>query len=146
MFDLIINSNLVIPARELQWYFSRGSGPGGQAINKTDSRVELIFNLEKSSSLNSFLKENLKVKLSSHLNNGCLRVVATKERSQYQNRKIAIERMKALIREGVKKVPKRRIRIETSKSSKKRRLDSKKQRGKLKKSRQNKYDFDYNSD
>ena len=46
--DLIITPRLVIPSRELKWRFSRSSGPGGQKVNKTDSRVEIIFNIEES--------------------------------------------------------------------------------------------------
>ena len=52
--DLIITPRLVIPSIELKWRFSRASGPGGQKVNKTDSRVEIIFNIEESKVLNTY--------------------------------------------------------------------------------------------
>ena len=65
--DLIISPRLVIPSRELKWRFSRSSGPGGQKVNKTDSRVEIVFNIEESKVLNDYQKiviiKNLKNKL-----------------------------------------------------------------------------------
>ena len=54
--DLIITPRIVIPSRELKWRFSRSSGPGGQKVNKTDSRVEIIFNIEESKVLNDYQK------------------------------------------------------------------------------------------
>ena len=52
--DLTVNARLVIPSRELQWRFSRASGPGGQGVNTTDSRVELVFDLANSAVLGPF--------------------------------------------------------------------------------------------
>ena len=57
--DLPINDRLVIPSRELQWRFSRASGPGGQGVNTTDSRVELVFDLENSAVLGPFRRQRL---------------------------------------------------------------------------------------
>ena len=66
--DLKITKTLVIPSNEIKWRFSRSSGPGGQNVNKIESRVEIIFNLEESKVLNDchkeILKRNLKKKIS----------------------------------------------------------------------------------
>ena len=61
--DLIITSRLVIPSRELKWRFSRSSGPGGQKVNKTNTRVEIIFNIEESKVLNDYQKESFNEKI-----------------------------------------------------------------------------------
>jgi len=55
--DLIITPSLVIPSKELKWRFSRSSGPGGQKVNKTNTRVEIVFNIEQSKVLNYFLNK-----------------------------------------------------------------------------------------
>ena len=69
--DLKITKTLVIPSNEIKWRFSRSSGPGGQNVNKIESRVEIIFNLEDSKVLNDYqkeiLKKNLKIKIVTNL-------------------------------------------------------------------------------
>ena len=136
--NLTINSSLVIPVSELQWRFSKASGPGGQNVNKTDSRVELIFDIKGSSVLLPFQKQRLLERYQSRLGSGCLRVVADQERSQYQNRQLASRRMADLLREGLKPPPKPRKPTKPTRASQQRRVDSKKQRGALKQQRQNK--------
>ena len=74
--DLVVNKRLVIPSRDLQWRFSRASGPGGQGVNTTDSRVELILDLETCSVLGPVRRARLLESLGSRLSDGCLRVVA----------------------------------------------------------------------
>ena len=140
--DLIINSRLVIPAKELQWRFSRNSGPGGQNVNKTDSRVELIFDLEASSVLGTFLKKRLFEHFGTRLVAGYLRVVAADGRSQYQNRKLALTRMRNILKEGLNPLPKSRKATKPSMGAKKRRVDNKKQRGEVKRERQYKPSFE----
>lgn len=100
--DLTVNARLVIPSRELQWRFSRASGPGGQGVNTTDSRVELVFDLERSAVLGPFRRQRLTEVFASRLIDGCLRVVASEERSQWQNRQRALARLADLLREGLK--------------------------------------------
>ena len=136
--DLNINSRLVIPSKELKWRFSRASGPGGQGVNTTDSRVELIFDVKNSSVITHFQKKRLLERLENRLVDGYLRVVASEERSQYQNRQFASNRMAALLREGLKPQPKARRRTKPTRASQKRRLESKKKRGALKQNRQSK--------
>lgn len=136
--DLTINSRLVIPAKELKWRFSKSSGPGGQRVNSTDSRVELIFDIKNSSVITPFYKQRLLERLQSRIVNNCLRIVAMEERSQYQNRLLALVRLKNLLLEGLKSPPKSREATKPTHTSRKRRIASKKHRSALKQKRQNK--------
>jgi len=133
--DLFVNSDLIIPSKELNWRFSRASGPGGQNTNKTDSRVELVFDLKKSNEIGPLQKDRLMNQLSRRLVNGCLRVVAAEERSQFQNRKLALSRLGDLLREGLKPLPKTRKQTKRTFSSHRRRLKAKKLRSELKQNR-----------
>ena len=94
--DLTINSQLVIPSKELKWRFSRSSGPGGQGVNTTDSRVELLFDITSSSVISPFHKERLLKNLKSRSINGLLTIAAAEERSQHQNRQLALARLASL--------------------------------------------------
>ena len=137
--DLIITSRLVIPSRELKWRFSRSSGPGGQKVNKTNTRVEIIFNIEESKVLNDYQKKVLTKKLKTKLVNNCICLAVQEERNQLLNRQIAIIRISSEIRNSLKNSSKIRKATKPSKASQNRRLDSKKKRGELKKNRQRKY-------
>ncbi len=137
--DLIITSRLVIPSRELKWRFSRSSGPGGQKVNKTNTRVEIIFNIEESKVLNDYQKKVLKKKLKTKLVNNCICLAVQEERNQLLNRQIAIIRISSVIRNSLKNSSKVRKATKPSRASQNRRLDSKKKRGELKKNRQRKY-------
>lgn len=137
--DLIITSRLVIPSRELKWRFSRSSGPGGQKVNKTNTRVEIIFNIEESKVLNDYQKKVLTKKLKTKLVNNCICLAVQEERNQLLNRQIAIKRISSEIRNSLKNSSKIRKATKPSKASQNRRLDSKKKRGELKKNRQRKY-------
>jgi len=135
--DLYINDRLVIPAAELQWRFSRASGPGGQGVNTTDSRVELVLDLEACLVLGPFRRERLKQRLATRLVEGCLRVVVAEERSQWQNRQVAMARLADLLREGLKPPPPPRKASSPGRGAVKRRLEAKKKRGELKRQRRN---------
>ena len=137
--DLIITSRLVIPSRELKWRFSRSSGPGGQKVNKTNTRVEIIFNIEESKVLNDYQKKVLTKKLKTKLVNNCICLAVQEERNQLLNRQIAIKRISSEIRNSLKNSSKIRKATKPSKASQNRRIDSKKKRGELKKNRQIKY-------
>ena len=137
--DLIITPRLVIPSSELKWRFSRSSGPGGQNVNKTNSRVEIIFNIEKSKALNDYQKLVITKKLKTKLVNNSIRLTVQDQRNQLLNRQLAIVRIVSLIRNSLKNPSKIRKATKPTKASQKRRLDSKKKRGELKKNRQRKY-------
>ena len=99
VLDLHVTDRLVIPSGDLQWRFSRASGPGGQGVNTTDSRVELVLDLQTCSVLGPFRRARL-LEQPSRLSDGCLRVVVAEERSQWQNRQKALHRMADLLRQG----------------------------------------------
>ncbi len=134
--DLTVNARLVIPSRELQWRFSRASGPGGQGVNTTDSRVELVFDLERSAVLGPFRRQRLKEVLASRLIDGCLRVVASEERSQWQNRQTALARLADLLREGLKPPSPQRRATRPGPGAVQRRLEAKGRRSQVKRNRQ----------
>ena len=140
--DLVINERLVIPAAALQWRFSRASGPGGQGVNTTDSRVELVLDVANCSCLGPFRRSRLLEHFQSRLVEGCLRVVVAEERSQWQNRQKALHRMAELLRQGLQPPPRARKATRPGRGAVKRRLASKKQRGDLKRLRSNKPSMD----
>ena len=86
--DLKITKTLIIPSNEIKWRFSRSSGPGGQNVNKIESRVEIIFNLEDSKVLNDYQKEILKRNLKNKLVNNSLRLAVQEHRNKLLNRQL----------------------------------------------------------
>ena len=139
--NLRINHNLEIPANEIQWRFSRSSGAGGQNVNKTDSRVEIVFNVSESKALSPYQKHKILIHNDVKLINGCICIDVQDKRSQYQNRQLALSRLSTTLRELLKQPPKKRRVTTPTRSSQKKRVDSKKKRGELKKNRQSKIDF-----
>lgn len=99
--DLEISPSLTIPAAELIWRFSRSSGPGGQHVNTTDSRAELMWNLTDSVTLTEEQRQLLLKRLGRKLVGGTLTVTASEERSQLRNREIAMAKLAELIRQGL---------------------------------------------
>jgi len=134
--DLRVSAAVLIPAAELQWRFSRSSGPGGQNVHKVETAVELGFDLEGSSAIGPFQKQRLLERLGSRCAAGCLRVAVSEHRSQYQNRQLAMQRLGDLLREGLKPPPKLRKPTKPTQGAVKRRVEAKKQRGQVKQARQ----------
>ena len=93
--DLHVRGSLALPERELRWRFSRASGPGGQGVNTTDSRVELSFDVADSPSVPEPLRARALARLAGRLVDGVLTVVAAEHRSQLRNRAAARERLAA---------------------------------------------------
>ena len=141
--NLEITQELSIPINEIQWRFSRSSGPGGQNINKTESKVEIIFNIKKSKALNSSQKNLLLEELKNKIVNGYISIKCQEKRSQLKNRELAIQRLISLLKETIIKEEKIRKISRPTKSSQKRRVESKKKRGELKKNRNNKLEQDF---
>ena len=134
--DLKITKTLVIPSNEIKWRFSRSSGPGGQNVNKIESRVEIIFNLEDSKVLNDYQKEILKKNLKNKLVNNSLRLAVQEHRNQLLNRQLALMKFSSIIKNALNKPSKLRKYTQPTKASQNKRVEVKKKRGELKKSRQ----------
>ena len=133
--DLKITKTLVIPSNEIKWRFSRSSGPGGQNVNKIESRVEIIFNLEDSEVLNDYQKKILKVNLKNKLVKNSLCLAVQEHRNQLLNRQLALIKFSSIIRDALNKPSKLRKSTKPTKASKRKRIEFKKKRGELKKSR-----------
>ncbi|YCK80113.1 aminoacyl-tRNA hydrolase [Arthrobacter sp. D3-18] len=99
--DLEISPSLTIPAAEFTWRFSRSSGPGGQHVNTTDSRAELMWNVTGSATLTDEQRQLLLKRLGRKLVAGTITVTASEERSQLRNREIAMAKLAELIRKGL---------------------------------------------
>ena len=134
--DLKITKTLVIPSNEIKWRFSRSSGPGGQNVNKIESRVEIIFNLEDSKVLNDYQKAILKFNLKNKLVKNCLCLVVQEHRNQLLNRQLALMKFSSIIKDGLNKPFKFRKSTKPTKASQKKRVEFKRKHGELKKSRQ----------
>jgi ribosome-associated protein len=133
--EVRITRELAIPLEELELRASRASGPGGQGVNTTDSRVELRFDLAGSPSLPAEVKERALRRLASRLDSaGRLRVVAQTQRSQLANRREAIQRFAALLGEAVA-VPRSRRPTRPSASASARRVEHKRKRAATKRLR-----------
>ena len=133
--DLPVREALVLPERELHWRFSRASGPGGQGVNTTDSRVELSFDLARSPSVPDHLRARALARLEHRLVDGVLTIVAAEHRSQLRNRDAARDRLAATLRGATAADPPARRPTEPSKGAKRRRMDEKTRRGRIKRLR-----------
>jgi len=122
----------VIPAAELVERFSRSPGPGGQSVNTSDSRVELLFAPGTSAAFTEGQRNRLVRHLAESLTQGHVSVVASEHRSQLRNRVAARERLVALLREAVAPPPAPRRTTKPSRASQRRRVEAKKQRGQTK--------------
>ena len=123
---------MAIPAVELAWRFSRSSGPGGQNVNTTDSRVELVFDLAASQALPPALQARALRRLEGKLVDSCVVIAASEHRSQWQNRVAAQRRLVELLLEAIKPPPPPRRATRPTRGSVQRRLAAKKQRGVIK--------------
>ena len=138
---LMINTKLEIPQNEIHWRFSRSSGAGGQNVNKKDSRVEIVFNVQKSKVLTPYQKHRIIIQDKIKLINGCICIAVQDKRTQYQNRELALSRLALILRDLLKPPSKKRKETIPTRSSQMRRIESKKKRGILKKKRQSKIDY-----
>ncbi|WP_311215462.1 MULTISPECIES: alternative ribosome rescue aminoacyl-tRNA hydrolase ArfB [unclassified Arthrobacter] len=99
--DLDISPTVTVPASELSWRFSRSSGPGGQHVNTTDSRAELMWNVAKTAALTDGQLQLLLRRLGPKLVDGVITVTASEERSQLRNREIALAKLADIVRAGL---------------------------------------------
>ena len=124
-----VTRSVSIPRAEIDFRYSRSSGPGGQHAQKSDTRVEAIFDVEASASLTETQKRRAVTKAGP-----VLRAVAQDERSQWRNRELATERLVEQLREALR-VPRRRRPTKPSKASVQKRLEQKRRRSDVKRLR-----------
>lgn len=130
-----VNEQVVIPRDELVARATRSGGAGGQHVNTSSTRIELVWNVQASRALTDEQRERVMQKLSSRLDGDRnLRVVASDRRSQRQNRESAETRMAELVREALL-VPKKRRPTKPSRAAKQARLDSKRRLSEKKRER-----------
>jgi ribosome-associated protein len=130
-----IRGLFTIPASELDWKFSRSSGPGGQGVNTTDSRVQLTWDLADSPSVPESLRRRALARLGRRLVDGTIVIAASEHRSQLQNRRAAEQRLVELISSATAPPPRPRRPTKPTRGSKQRRLESKKRRSTTKRLR-----------
>jgi ribosome-associated protein len=133
--DLEVSLELTIPGAELRWRFSRSSGPGGQHVNTSDSRVELSWNVSDSLALSESQRLILLARLEPRLIAGVITVSASGQRSQLRNREAALAKLGDLVAAGLAPDPPRRKATKPTRGSNRRRLTAKKERSTTKQQR-----------
>jgi ribosome-associated protein len=133
------SGRIALPDSEMTWRFSRSSGAGGQHVNTTDTRVELTWSLTHTTALTADQKALIAQRLRSRLVDGSITVVSSRYRSQHRNREAARVRLEELVSHAVIP-PKPRRPTRRTRASVERRLDAKKRRGDVKKSRRGRWD------
>jgi len=124
-----VTRTVTVPVAEIELRTSRSSGPGGQHAQKSETRVEAVFDVEASAALSAAQKKRVVAKAGP-----VLRAVAQDERSQLRNKELAVERLTEVLREALR-VPRKRRPTKPTKASKERRLEEKKRRGETKRLR-----------
>lgn len=132
---LAVSGSVSIPEAELGWRFSRGSGPGGQGVNTTDSRVELVFDVAGSTAFTEQQRARVLERLSGRLVDGVLTVVASEHRAQLRNREAARARMAGMLRDALAPDPPVRRATRPSRAARERRLADKRRRTLIKRLR-----------
>jgi ribosome-associated protein len=141
-YDVAVNGQVVIPEHELEITTSRAGGPGGQHVNKTDSRITVRWNVLSSAALDETQKARVMKNLQSQLTTeGDLMVHNSQSRSQLDNKEAALANLAVLVSKALL-VPKRRKPTQASRSAKAARVDEKKHRGGIKKMRSTKVTYD----
>jgi ribosome-associated protein len=133
--DLLISSALTIPSAELGWRFSRSSGPGGQHVNTSDSRVELIWDVVGSTVLSDEQRATLLMRLGRRLIDGTIVVSASERRSQLRNREMALNRLAEIVTTALLPDATPRRPTRPTRGSVRRRLADKEQRSETKQQR-----------
>jgi len=138
-----IARGIFISGDDVSFRYSRSAGPGGQNVNKVNTRATLLFDVLKCRSFTDLQKK----RILSHLvkrtdKNGCIRVVSRKYRTQKANRRTALERLGTLLQQALKTKPVRK-KTKVPQSAHQKRLDEKKHRGRIKKQRAAVTDFNH---
>ena len=129
---LRVTPELAIPLAELEYRASRSGGPGGQHVNTTSTRIELLWHVADSPALTDAQRALVCAKLAGRIDSaGVLRVVASVHRSQFQNRQEATDRLRSLLA-GALRVPRRRRKTKPPPGAREARLRAKRRRSELK--------------
>ncbi len=138
--QIAITDTLALPVEELVFRFTTGGGPGGQHVNKTATRVVLLFDVARSPSLDEETRTRLLDRLANRLDRrGVLHVSVQDSRSQWQNRALAIGRLQTLLADALREHAERRP-TRPSRRARQERLDDKRRRGSVKRERQQKWE------
>jgi ribosome-associated protein len=132
---LRVTRSVVVPEQELRWRFSRSSGPGGQSVNTTDSRVELSLDLTTTTALGPVQRARVLERLSRRLVDGVLTVRASEHRSQLRNREAALARLAEVLRAALAPPPPHRRPTRPRRGAVERRLAEKRRRAQTKRLR-----------
>jgi ribosome-associated protein len=124
-----VTRSVVLPLAEVKLRFSRSSGPGGQHAQKSETRVEAVFDVEESKALTDVQKRRVVSRAGP-----TLRAIAQDERSQLQNRELAVERLVEQLRNALR-VERRRVPTKPTAASRERRLEQKRRRADVKRQR-----------
>jgi len=133
--DLEVSDALTIPSSELRWRFSRASGPGGQHVNTSDSRAEVIWDVVGSAALSDSQRAIMLSRLDKRLVGGTISVIASERRSQLRNRESALERLADILRTALLPEAAPRRPTKPTRGSERRRLVAKVQRSATKQQR-----------
>ena len=132
---LSVTPDLAIPRSELEYRATKSGGPGGQHVNTSSTRIELLWDLPGSTAITEEQRERLRSRLAARLDaEGKVRIVASDRRSQGQNRQAADTRLAAVVRAALV-IPKKRRATKPTRASKEKRLSDKKRRGERKRER-----------
>jgi ribosome-associated protein len=126
-----VTRSVLLPLSEIDFRFSRSSGPGGQHANRSETRVEARFDVEASQALTPAQKRRVLARTGP-----TIRAVAQDERSQWRNRELAVERVAEQLREALR-VERRRRPTKPTAASRERRLEDKRRRSQTKRFRRN---------
>jgi ribosome-associated protein len=132
---LEVSARVVVSEHELRWRFSRSSGPGGQSVNTSDSRVELSFDVAQSTAIPPALRERALHRLGGRLVDGVLTVSSSQHRSQLRNREAARARLADLLRRALAPPPATRRPTRPTRGAVERRLQAKRVRAQTKRAR-----------
>jgi ribosome-associated protein len=137
---LRVTRSVIVPERDLRWRFSRSSGPGGQSVNTTDSRVELSLDLTTTTALGPVQRARALERLADRLVDGVLTVTSSEQRSQLRNRELARKRLANILAAAVAPPVPRRRPTKPTRGAVERRLADKRRRGRIKRLRRSEED------